>query len=214
MLCDIVGQPAVRHLAAYVESVKRGQAASRCFALVGPAGVGKTASALSVAEELGCHDGFGGGLTVVDCSQFGVDDAEELFGRFCRLSVNTPYRWRTVILDEFEFVSKACQIKLKFWLDESRRPNRTVVIATSNDLDGISGPVQDRFKVMPYDNGTGLMAACQERLKRLWSMEVHGEGMPMGWTAWGRDLETREFSMRSALASLSEALAERELCAA
>lgn len=214
MLSDIVGQPAVRHLAAYVESVRMGRAASKCYALVGPAGCGKTASALAVAEELGCHDGFGGGLTIVDCSQFGVDDAEELFGRFCRLSVCTPYRWRTVILDEFETVSRQCQVKLKYWLDESRMPGRTVVIATSNDLNGISGPVKDRFKVMPYDNGPGLMAACQERLKHLWSQNVHGEGMPMGWTAWGRDLDTREFSMRSALASLSEALQERELCVA
>ena len=214
MLCDIVGQPAVRHLAAYVESVKRGQAASRCFALVGPAGVGKTASALSVAEELGCHDGFGGGLTVVDCSQFGVDDAEELFGRFCRLSVNTPYRWRTVILDEFEFVSKACQIKLKFWLDESRLANRMTVIATSNNLDGICGPVKDRFKVMPYSNGAGVMQACQERLKHLWAMACPGEGLPIGFAGWGRSFDHDGFSMRAALMSLAEAQAERELVAA
>lgn len=140
-LRDIVGQPPVRHLAAYVEAVKRGEATSKCFALVGPQGTGKTESASAAARELGCDENaFGGGLEIVDCSRFGVADCEELFKHHVRLSVCTPYRWRVVILEEFERISQPCQISLKFWLDEKRIANRLLVIATSNDLDGISGP--------------------------------------------------------------------------
>jgi len=178
-------------------------------------GTGKTQSAEAFAVELGCFEGgFGGGLTVVDCSQFGVDRAEDLFGRELKLSVLSPYRWRVLILEEFETVSKACQVKLKFWLSEQRIPDRLAVIATSNSLRSIDAAILSRFKVMPFSNGEAFMRACQERIRHLWAMERPGQGLPIGFTAWGRAFERDGYDMRSALQSLSEALAEDELVAA
>lgn len=208
-LAEIIGQPAVRHLAAYVQAIRQKptETTSRCFGLVGPQGTGKSASALAVAHELGCDEHrFGGGLTVVDCSQFGVDDCKELFGRFVKLSVDTPYRWRVVILEEFERISDKAQIALKYWLDDARIAGKLCVIATSNELSGIQGPVLSRFKVMPYTNDRSFLDACQARLKHLWSRACHGAGMPDGYTAWGRNFKDQGYDMRQALKSFQEAL--------
>ncbi len=214
-LRDIVGQPPVRHLSVFIDRIKHSQAASKCFALVGECGTGKSATASAAAEELGCEElRFAGGLTIIDCASFGVRDCEQLFKYDVRRSVDTPWGWRVVILDEFERVSKECQACLKVWLGEGRIANRLLVIATSNDLGGISKPVLDRFKIMPYDNGAGFAAACQARLKHLWAMARPGEGLPIGMSGWGKSFDSSGFSMRSALQCLEEALAERELVCA
>ena len=212
-LADIVGQPPARHLTAYVTAVRRQKAASKCIALVGDPGTGKTASALATARELDCTyevGGMWGGLLEVDCSQFGVDKCDELFRSTLRLRPQSELGWKVLILDEFERISPACQVKLKFWLDDSRLLPKLTVIATSNDLDGISEALLDRFDIMPYESGVHFMAACQQRLKSLWSRAVHGEGLPDGMTAWGRTIGRDGFSMRAALRCLEEALAERE----
>lgn len=215
LLSEIVGQPPVRHLQAYCAAVLRGEAASKCFALVGPPGCGKSTSAYAVAEALDADDHrFGGGLTVVDCTQLGVDACDTLFRKSLKLSVCNASRMRVVILEEFEWVSAQVRRSLKFHLDERNMPRRCVVIATSNKLDGFEPALLSRFKVMPYGNGHAFMLACQDRIRHLWARQRPGQGLPMGFTGWGRSFEHDGYDMRSALASLDEALAEEELVAA
>lgn len=213
-LRDIVGQPPVRHLQAFVDSVRRGEATSKAFLLEGPPGIGKTESAMATAAALGCHDDFGGGLFVVDCSRLGVDKCDELFRCSLRLRPCTETGWKCLILEEFECISKPCQINLKFHLDEKRIPARLCVIATSNVVNGIDKAVLSRMKPMPYSNGEAFAKACQDRLKHLWAMRNPGQGMPIGWTGWGKSFNETGYDMRSALQCLDEALAERELVCA
>lgn len=213
-LREIVGQPPVRHLIEYADYVNSGVIAPRCFLLCGEPGTGKSASAHALAAALGCHDEFSGRWQV-GCTELTVDACRELFGRTLRLRFGSKSGMNVLILEELEWISPQCQRFLKMALDPlGNMPGNLCVVATSNATQGLDKALLDRFKKMPYSNGQAFMVACQARLKHLWAMANPGEGMPMGWQGWGRSFETEGFSMRSALASLDDAMAERCLCAA
>lgn len=202
-LADVIGQPVTRHLAAWAR-----QPDSRCFLLEGQPGCGKTSTALALAADLGSTDEFSG-LHVVPCSEFSIDVARSYFegnaghSALLRLRALEGRGWNFLVLEELEWLSPQCVRYLKVQLDDTKRPSKAVVIATTNDASGLEKALRQRFDVYRFSTGRAFADACADRLGEVWAEQTGLASLPPGWTGWGWDGE--DFSMRLALQSLERA---------
>jgi DNA polymerase III delta prime subunit len=191
-LADVVGQPVT-----LLRNFCRKPYAS-CWLLLGPPGVGKTATAYALAADLGCRDEFSGLHTVAACD-LSIDVTRDLFQSTLRLRTMEGKGWRVLIVEELELLHERVANYLKVALERSLPP-RCVVVATSNSTEKLQEALVERFTVLAYSGGQNLAAAVLPRLKSIWREEYGDVPMPAGWERRGWDGE--RFSVRRALDGL------------
>lgn len=207
-LREIVGQPSVRYLRMLASHPR-----STCLVLEGPPGCGKTAAGYALAHELGCFDadtwptenapecalGNNTGLFTVIGSELSVDKARDLFMGSLRLRYGSSSGYRVLILEELERISPQCQVFLKTAL-ETQLPQSAIVVATSNDMSGLSKALRQRFKRYEFSGGEEFSRCAAERIRRIWNAECPGLPLPEGFDGWGWDGEKdQSYSLRLAL---------------
>ena len=194
-LSEVVGQGCVNLLQAYVE-----EPYSACWLFEGPPGVGKTSSALAVANDLGTGDS----MQSICCSELGVDKARDLV-RGLALSPMFGGKWNVLLLEELEQLSGQCQTFLKMALDPCNLPKRAIVIATSNSTQKIQPALVQRFNKLLFTGDKDFANAAQLQLAIQWHQVSGGAPMPAGWQMWGFDAD-RQFSLRVAFEHMEMAL--------
>src|SRR5262245_39506925 len=112
-LGDVVGQPmAVATLRQLVREPE-----PCCLLFEGGPGLGKTASALAFARELGCADEFSG-LEILPASELDIERCRDLFEVTLRLRPLEGKGWHVLILEELDGVgSKQVERYLKVRLE-------------------------------------------------------------------------------------------------
>lgn len=198
-LDDIIGQP--------IETLKESMKypSQGCWMLVGPPGTGKTITTRVIAEQLGCNDEFTG-LHHVPCTLLGIEDAKTLFLR--NIGYATMSGFHLVILEECEFLSPQVQRFLKDALDpETNMRRNTIVIGTSNNIDGLDEALVDRFRVIEFQCNNDFAYACQQKIRSNWVSLLKREP-PSDYSKWG--WKGTQFSMRRATKCAEDAL-QKEL---
>lgn len=191
-LTEIIGQPV--HL---LRSFCRNPYPA-CWLLLGPPGVGKSATAYALASELGCHDEFSGLHTVTACD-LSIDVTRELFQATLRLRPMEGSGWHVLVLEELDLLHEKVANYLKVAL-ERQLPAKCVVVATSNSVEKLQEALVERFTVVAYTGGSSLASAVLPRLESIWREEYGELPMPVGWERRGWDGE--RFSVRRALDGL------------
>lgn len=207
-LAEVLGQESIKVLRAFVR-----RPFASCWMLHGTGGTGKSCTAWALAAELGCEEPFG--LRHIGAAELTFERAKDLIDQLHRRPMTG--QWNFLLIEELERISPQCQVYLKDRLASENLPSTAIVVATSNELRGIQGPLQQRFMKLKFPGSYELAAAAESRLKQLW-MELSGEQKPH-WDLrnWGWSLDDAgkkiEFSFRVALDSMQQALLERELVA-
>lgn len=205
-LSEIVGQPCVRQLRAFVT-----EPYPTAFLLESEhGGTGKTATAYALAHDLGL-DESDTDLHFVNGTDVNIEWVREHFERIFKYR---PYKgWHVCIIDELEWLNPTVQAKLKTAMDPGRMPKRLIVVATSNGAAKLSKPLLQRFTMFAYSQGEYFAEAAQTRLREIWQAECGDAPLPVGWESWGFD-RNGNFSMRTALDRMQGALLLQPACVA
>jgi len=199
-LDEVVGQPAI------VRRLKRLVASPQpcCLLFEGPGGVGKSAAAKALVQDLGVCP-FSG-LTEYSASNLTMEEVRRLFGQTFRLRPMSGSLWHVLLVEELELiVSRNVSAALKNELSEQHMPERLIVVATSNDASALDEALLQRFEVFPFSAGKTFAEACRERLAWIWQQHV-GPGVPMPLGMEQIGWRNGTYSMRRALAALGGAL--------
>ena len=200
-LDGIVGQPAiVRRLQTFVL-----EPYPCCMAFVGSPGVGKSATAKALVNDLGVSP-----LAVSEYAgpNLDIEEVRRLFGRTFR---HCPMfgNWHVMLVEELELLpSRNVSAVLKDYLSEQNHPSRLIVIATSNDTSNLDPALLERFDVFPFGDGDSFAHACLRRLNDIWGHESDCD-VPLPDSVAGFGWQGERYSMRAALAALSGALVQQ-----
>jgi replication factor C small subunit len=202
-LAEVVGQPAI------VRRLKRLVASPQpcCLLFEGPGGVGKSAAAKALIQDLGVCP-FSG-LVEYSASNLTMEEVRRLFGQTFRLRPMSGSPWHVLLIEELELiVSRNVSAAFKDELSEQHMPERLIVVATSNDASGLDEALLQRFKVFPFSFGPTFAEACRERLAWIWQQEA-GAGVPLPLAMAHIGWRNGRYSMRRAMAALGSALEQR-----
>jgi len=212
-LDEIVGQPAVvSRLKQFVESPS-----PCCLLFVGEPGIGKTAAANALANDLGVCPWTG--RHQIGAARLGVERIEKLFDDTLRMRPMEGV-WHVLIVEELErCVSDGARSELKTRLSEGEMLPRLILVATSNDVSKLEPALLERFSQFAFGSGPAFHEACLPTLAAIWEQECAQRGLdlplPASWQRWGvQSTPTGErFSMRRAINALGDALDVREIVA-
>lgn len=203
-LADVVGQSCTAKLRRFAAAPF-----ATGWLFHGSAGVGKSATALALAAELGAVDEMSG-LNVVCTANMGKDEAERLVRRLWQRPLCGA--WNVLVLEELERLSPQCQVFLKVALASENLPPRAIVIATSNDTSLIDPALLERFgRPLVFNNWVALGEAGAARVAQVWTDETGGLPLPYHAKDWGWYSEGGKrvrYSLRAALDALQQALLE------
>ena len=167
---EIRGQAAtVDGLRSFVKSPTSG-----AFIFAGPSGVGKTAAALAMANELGCEGDFGGLTEIPSGTQDGK--AVDAVLRSLRLRPMTGSGWKVVIINEADRMTEQAEA---MWLDGLEHlPAKSVVIFTTNNLSRMTRRLIRRCEVYQFDSTSETFRAEMARfIDVVWHQKT---GRPLG----------------------------------
>jgi len=204
-LADVVGQPGpIRRLQRLVAEPH-----ACCLLLEAPGGVGKSAAAKALINDMGICP-FSG-LIERSAANLGIDDVRHLFGHHVegrersnalrmRPMSGSPYH--VLVIEEMELLpSKNVVPLLKDELSEQHLPSKLIVIATSNNASGLDEALLQRFDILSFSAGPNFAEACLDRLNWIWQLEV-GMNVPMPSYVAGMGWRNNQYSMRRALTAL------------
>jgi len=142
-LSDIHRQSAVvRSLSAFAAAPY-----SNAFIFAGSSGVGKTAAAWALANELGCDPDWGGVVEIPSGTQDGRA-VEDLLRRM-HLRPLGGSGWKVVIINEADRMTPQAEV---MWLDGLEKlPSKTVVVFTTNNLHKLTDRFVRRCEVQRFD---------------------------------------------------------------
>jgi DNA polymerase III delta prime subunit len=213
-LDQIVGQPAVvRRLKHLVENPE-----ACCLLFEGEPGIGKTATANALANDLGCCPWSG--RHMIGAARLGVERIEELWEKRLRLRPMEGTPWHVLMVEELErCVSDGARSELKCRLGEGELLPRLIVVATSNDTSKLEPALLERFERLVFSSGPDFHAECMAYLlPTIWGGECHARGLgdlplPGSWTMWGveESMGRQRFSLRRAINAMGNALEVREV---
>ncbi len=175
-----------------------------CLLFQGPRGTGKSSAAWALANELGCDP------VLIKGGELDTDTARDLAKRqgFRPMFGGAFNVW---IVEELESLHPKAVRDLKVtW--EHYLGQHNIVIATSNNSVAIDPILLQRFTRLDFDGGKELAENGNDYIAGLWLQETEGDPLPRGWNNWG--FEGEDYSLRTALCRMQEALMSRELVAA
>jgi len=207
-LADVVGQTCIAKLRRFAK-----EPFATCWLFQGSAGVGKSATALALAAELGAVDEFSG-LNVVCTASMGKDDAERIVKGLWMRPLNGA--WTCLILEELERISPQCQVVLKVALASENLPPRCVIVATSNDTSLIDPALLERFgRPLVFNDWQAMAQAGTARVAEIWAKEAGGAPLPWDAERWGWHTDNGapngkrvRYSLRAAMDAMQQALLE------
>ena len=129
---------------------------------VGPPGIGKSAMALALAEEIG------GELHHIPSQKCVIGNVEEVIRKCYYLPFGGLYH--LVLVDEADQMSSAAQLAFLSLLDATAFPPNTVFIFTCNETDRLEKRFLSRCRVVEFSS-YGLNGAGSKFLEMVWDAE-------------------------------------------
>jgi replication-associated recombination protein RarA len=176
------------------------------FLFFGESGVGKTATALALARDLGVavEEAELGGLFEIASGMQSVEQVKRI-GELLRYRPLMGSGWRVVIVNECDRMALPAET---CWLDMLEHlSNDTVIIFTTNQPEKLSRRFRDRCESFHFTHDHDeLRPHIQELAKRVWAEEVGGEPPDLedlGMPTLG-DFDSMHASFRLALQQLSK----------
>ena len=164
-LADIHGQsPVVRSLTAFAAAPH-----SNAFIFAGSSGVGKTAAAWALANELGCDPEWGGVVEIPSGTQDGRA-VEDLLRRM-HLRPMAGSGWKVVIINEADRMTPQAEV---MWLDcLEKLPSKTVVVFTTNNLHRLTDRFVRRCEVQRFDaTSDDFRDGMVDAVRQVWKRET------------------------------------------
>lgn len=163
----------------------------------GDSGLGKTAMALAMAEEMKAELHL---IPSQKCTAQAIEDVR----RMCQYAPMFGCAWHLVVVDEVDSASNAAQLALLSKLDATDPAPNTVWVFTSNFCDKLEKRFLSRCRVIEFSN-YGMRSDLASFLAKVWESET---GQP-GQLNWERIAKDSTSNVRAALSAL-----EMELLAA
>lgn len=167
-LAGIVGQSGI---VAALRSFTR-KPCPAAFVFAGESGIGKTAAAWALANELGCDPDWGGVVEIPAGKQDGRA-VDELF-RSLHLRPLGGSGWKVAIINEADRMTDQAEA---IWLDALERiPAKTVIVFTTNNPRRLSDRFRRRCEVHHFDStSTAFQKALGDLVRRVWKEETGGD---------------------------------------
>jgi replication-associated recombination protein RarA len=201
-LAEVCGQQAV------IRALKRFAEAPYPVAMLfhGESGIGKTAAAHALANDLGvaCEHGEWGGLYEIPSGEQSGKEVKEMLQQLSfRPMMGSG--WRMVVCNEADRMTVSAEV---IWLDALENlPPKSVVIFTTNQPEKLSQRFRDRCEVYAFESDSKKLKPHIKKLaERIWRAEVGRGKCPaldiLGMPTLG-DASTMYASFRLALQQLT-----------
>jgi replication-associated recombination protein RarA len=141
---------------------------SCAWLFIGPPGLGKSAMALALAEEMKAE------LHKIPSQKCNLESIENTV-RMCWYAPMTPGGFHVVLADEANRMSNSAQLALLSKLDATDPAPNTCWIFTANTAEGLEKPFFSRCRVMEFSN-YGLRSDLATFLAEVWKAETGKDG--------------------------------------
>lgn len=169
----------------------------------GPTGVGKTAAAKALANDLGCDQEFPdlGGLSEIPSGKQDGRAVEELLRS---LIIRPMYGsgWKVAIVNEADNMTTQAEA---IWLDGLEHlPRKSVVVFTTNNIEKLSDRFVGRCEIVPFfGSGDDLIDGMESHIRRIFKGETgrHPRRLPRNLGRY--ELASDDYSIRLAVQQIT-----------